>query len=132
MRPKERKMRRTIMLTALAVLAFAASAHDGVELSMKTKALAASGGGAFFVAKQGSAPFAYARDPIPQLMDLEEHEKPVAHSVCDATLKNVCYDLTEQRVVYRGGREYMPSMQGLRAESVSLRHNRIIFKYSFR
>ena len=125
-------MRRTIMLTALAVLAFAASAHDGVELSMKTKALAASGSGALSVAKQGSAPFTYARDPMPQLLELEQQDKPVAHSTCDATLKNVCYDLTEQRVVYRGGREYMPSMQGLRAESVSLRHNRIVLKYSFR
>ncbi len=125
-------MRRTIMLIPLAVLAFAASAHDGVELSMKTKALAAAGGGAFSIAKQGYAPFTYARDPMPQLMQLDQQEKPAARTTCEATLKNVCYDLSEQRVIYRGGREYMPSTQGLRAESVSLRRNRIIFKYSFR
>jgi hypothetical protein len=44
----------------------------------------------------------------------------------------VCYDLAEQRIVYRGAREYMPAMNGLRAESVSLRHNRIVFKYTFK
>lgn len=125
-------MRRTTLLTALAVLAFAASANEGVELSMKTKALAAAGGGALSVARQSSAPFTYARDPMPQLLQLEEQDKPSAHGTCENGAKNLCYDLTEQRLVYRGGRQYMPGVQGLQAESVSLRHNRIVFKYSFR
>lgn len=136
MRPKEWKMRRTMLALALAGLAFTAAANDGVELSMKSsKALAASSSAALFVspAKQGtSAPFTYAHDPMPQLVLLDDQEKAVAHGACDSSVKAVCYDVGQQRIVYRGGREYMPSVQGLRAESLSFRHNRVVFNYSFR
>lgn len=128
-------MRRTMLLTALAGLALSAMANDGVELSMKTKALAAAGTGVFVnPAKQSAsaAPFTYAHDPMPQLVLLEDEEKPVAQSACDGSAKSVCYDVGQQRIVYRGGREYMPTMQGLRPESLALRHNRIVFNYSFR
>jgi len=35
------------------------------------------------------------------------------------------------RVVYRPARQFMPQFDGLRAASVSLRRDRIVFKYSF-
>lgn len=135
LRPLEWKMRRTMLTIALTGLALAAAANDGVELSMKSKALAASSSAAIFVnpAKQGtSAPFTTAHDPMPQLVLLEAEEKPVAQSACDSSVKTVCYDLGQQRVVYRGGREYMPSVSGLKAESLSFRHNRVVLNYSFR
>ena len=127
-------MRRTMLTLALAGLAFTAAANDGVELSMKTKALAAAGGAVLVnPAKQGSsAPFTSAHDPLPQVVLLEAEEKPVERTACDSSVKSVCYDLGQQRVVYRGGREYMPSVQGLKAESLSFRHNRIVLNYSFR
>lgn len=128
-------MRRTMLLTALAGLALSAMANDGVELSMKTsKALAASSTASFVSpAKQGSsAPFTYAHDPMPQLAVLADEEKPAAHSACDSSVKSVCYDVGQQRIVYRGGRAYMPSVQGLKAESLTLRHHRIVFNYSFK
>jgi hypothetical protein len=128
-------MRRTMLLTALAGLALSAIANDGVELSMKTKALAAAGTGVFVnPAKQSSsaAPFTYAHDPMPQLVLLDDQEKTVAQSACDSSVKQVCYDVGSQRIVYRGAREYMPSVQGMRPESLSVRHNRVVFSYSFK
>ena len=127
-------MRRTMLLTALAGLALSAMANDGVELSMKTKALAAAGTGVFVspAKPSSSAPFTYAHDPMPQLALLDEQEKTVAQSACDSSVKTVCYDLGQQRLVYRGGREYMPSVQGMKAESLSFRHNRVVVSYSFR
>jgi hypothetical protein len=62
-------MRRSILITVLAALVLPAAAHDGVELSIKTRAAAAS---ATVIAKQASAPFTYAHDPLAQLMVLDE------------------------------------------------------------
>ena len=121
-------MRRSIVTAILATLAFAAQAHDGAELSLRTKALASAAG----VSKQAEAPFAYGRDPLPQLLLLEELDQPGARTGCEASAKDLCYDLAERRVVYRAARAYMPKVDGLTAESVSLRQHRIVFKYSFR
>jgi hypothetical protein len=40
--------------------------------------------------------------------------------------------MADGRIVYRPVRQYMPQFEGLRAEAVSLRSDRIILKYSFR
>jgi hypothetical protein len=122
-------MRRSIVTTILATLAFAAQAHDGVEPSLRTKALASAAG----VSKQAEAPFTtYGRDPLPQLLLLDELDRPGTRSGCEASAKDMCYDLAEGRVVYRAARAYMPKVDGLTAESVSLRQRRIVIKYSFR
>ena len=122
-------MRRSIFATAIfASLAFAAQANDGVELSLKTRALASAG----VSTKQADAPFTYGRDPMPQLIMLEEQERRGPKAGCEFAASDLCYDLAERRVVYRPARQYMPKIDGLTAENVSLRHNRIIVKYSFR
>jgi hypothetical protein len=123
-------MRSSIVIAAMfASLAFAAQANDGVELSLKSKAIASSS-----VAKQAPAPFTAARDPMPQLLMLEEQEQRAAPraSACEVAARDVCYDLAEQRIVYKPARQYMPEIGGMKAESVSLRTNRIVFKYSFK
>lgn len=124
----EQKMYRIVATAVFASLAFAVQAADGVELSQKAKALAAGS-----VAPKSDAPFTAGRDPLPQLLLAEEQESRGASGVgCEFTARDVCYDLTAGRVVYRGARTYMPTIEGLTPESVSLRHNRVIFKYSFR
>jgi hypothetical protein len=40
--------------------------------------------------------------------------------------------MVDRRLVYRPARGYMPRFEGLRAESVSLRRDRLVLKYSFR
>ena len=69
----------------------------------------------------------------PQLLLAEEQETRGPKGVgCEFSAKDVCYDLTAGRVVYRGARAYMPTIEGLTPDSVSLRHNRVTFKYSFK
>jgi len=122
-------MRSSIIIAAMfATLAVSAQANDGVELSLKTKALASSS-----VGKQIQAPFTYARDPLPQLLLLDEQEQRVGSaSSCEVAARDLCYDLADKRIVYRPARQYMPEISGLKAESVSLRTNRVVFKYSFK
>ena len=121
-------MIRSIAVTAILSVALSAQGNDGVEPSLRTKALASAG----TAPKQADAPFATGRDPMPQLLLLEEQERRGPRGACDFTNKDVCYDLADGRLVYRPARQYMPAVDGLRAESVTLRHNRIVFKYSFR
>jgi hypothetical protein len=122
-------MFRSIAITATLALALAAQANDGVELSLRNKALASAGS----VVKHADAPFANGRDPMPQLLRLEEAERSGGpRGACDYTSKDLCYDLADGRIVYRAARTYMPGVSGLTADSVSLRHNRIVVKYTFR
>ena len=121
-------MYRIVATAVFATLALAVQAADGVELSLRTKALAANS-----VAPKSDAPFTAGRDPLPQLLLAEEQESRGPKGVgCEFSARDVCYDLTSGRVVYRGARAYMPKVEGLTPESVSLRHNRIVFKYSFK
>ena len=121
-------MFRSIAVTAILSLALAAQANDGVEPTLRTKALAS----AVSVTKVSEAPFAAVHDPLPQVVRLEEQSRITTRASCESTARDLCYDLVDGRIVYRAARNYMPEVAGLKAESIALRHNRIIFKYSFR
>lgn len=131
-------MRRSIAVPVILSLAFAAQANDGGEVSLRTKALvsavsvSAVSPSAISSARHSEAPFVAGHDPLPQILLQEEQERLGVRSACETTARDFCYDLTERRVVYRGAREYMPSMPGLSPEGVTVRHNRIALKYSFR
>jgi hypothetical protein len=114
-------------------MAIAAQANDGVEPSPKSTVLVPAA-----VAKSAVAPFAaraavglraVARDPEPHLPSLGEQERRGPQQACSFAL---CYDAAERHLAYPGAREYMPTFAGLTPENISLRRNRIIFKYSFR
>jgi hypothetical protein len=123
-------MRRSVVATALISLAaLAAQANDGVELSLRSKTLAAA---AIIPAKQADAPLQAGRDPLPELMMRDEQERRGPGGSCAVSTSTLCYDLADRRVNFRSARQYMPQFDGLRAESVSLRHDRLILKYSFR
>lgn len=122
-------MRNWIFTALIASLALAAQANDGAELSLKSKALAAAGSTSM---KTSEAPFAYGRDPMPQLLMIEEQERRGPKGACEFSARDLCYDLADGRVVYRPAREWMPKFDGLQAENVQFRTNRIVFKYSFK
>ena len=122
-------MRRIIVATALATLALAAQANDGFDLSLKNKALVAAGASS---PKQADAPFTSARDPLPQLLLMEEQDRRGVRGACEAAARDLCFDAAEGRIVYRAARNYMPRIDGLTAESVSVRSNRVTLKYSFK
>ena len=122
-------MRATLSCTALiAGLALPAVANEGVDLSIKSKSMAAA---SELPAKNAVAPFKHARDPMPELMLRDEEERRGPSGACENASSSLCYDMTSGKIVYRGAREYMPKIDGLRAESISLRRNRFILKYSF-
>jgi len=123
-------MRRSLVLAAFLVsTATAAGANEGVELSAKARSSAAAGA---LGVKQADAPFRTGRDPLPELLLRAEQESRVGPSgACDASTTALCYDMADRRVVYRPARQYMPKFDGLQAESISLRRDRIVFKYSF-
>ena len=121
-------MRASVACVALvASLAVPAMANEGVDLSMKSKSMAA----AAEPSKNAQAPFRHARDPMPELVLREEEERRVPAGACEGGASSVCYDMASGRIVYRGAREYMPKVDGLKPESVSLRRGRLILKYSF-
>jgi hypothetical protein len=138
-------MRRSIALSVILSLALAAEANDTGEISLRSRALAAATT-AFSATTMPSPSFAApvsgaprhgesvisGRDPLPQLMLLDEQEAQGVKSACETTSKDFCYDLAQRRVVYRGAREYMPTLGGLSPEGISLRHNRIVLSYSFK
>ena len=122
-------MRRSISLIALlATVTLPVMANEGIELSAKARSSAAAGA---TTPKQAEAPFSAGRDPMPELLLREEQERRTVRGACDANA-SLCYDLMDGRVVYRPARQYMPKFDGMRAESISLRHNKIVLKYSFR
>ena len=121
-------MRRTLLIAAFLAPALAAQANEGFELQQRSKALAALS----VPTKQAEAPFRTARDPMPELLLNEELERRGPKGACEHNATSLCYDLADGRVVYRPARQYMPKVDGLRAESLSLRHNRVVLKYSFR
>jgi hypothetical protein len=125
-------MRRSLVVVAiLASVALPTWAADGgVELSNKARTLASAPEG--LPAKNAEAPFRHARDPLPEMLQREEQDRKGLRGTCDAAATSLCYDLADGRIVYRPVRQYMPKFDGLRAEAVSLRHDRIILKYSFR
>jgi hypothetical protein len=124
---------RVLLIALIAPLAFAAAAGDGVEASIHARSLASAAAGAI-PAKQADAPFRPGRDPMPELILREELERRGGgpSGACEASASDLCYDLRDARVVYRPARKYMPTIDGLQPESISLRRDRIIFKYSFR
>jgi len=123
-------MRRPLVAAViLASLAVTARANEGMDLSTRSKTMAAASA---VPAKMAEAPFRAVRDPLPELLMLEEQERRGPRGACEHNATSLCYDLADGRIVYRPVRQYMPKFDGLRAESVSLRHNRIVLKYSFR
>lgn len=121
-------MRRSSWIAAvLACLGFAAEASDGLELSVKSRAAASN-----LPARSVQSPFTNARDPLPEMLLHEEQQSRGPRGACEYSGSDVCYDLADKRVVYRPARRYMPQMDGLKAESVSLKRNRIVLRYSFR
>lgn len=123
-------MRRSLVVALVASLPWSAWGLEGVEPALRSQSQAAVAA-TVSPARQANAPFRAQRDPMPELVLREELARRGPRGSCEHAT-DLCYDLAEGRVVYRPARAYMPALEGLRAESVSLRRDRIVFKYSFR
>jgi hypothetical protein len=121
-------MRRSLWIAAMLACLGGFARGEGVDLSVKPKAIAAA-----LAPRSGvPAPYAAGRDGWPDLAALQSMPAVAGlQSACDRSMHELCYDAVDGRLVYRGGRNYMPRIGELRPESVSLRRSRLVFKYSF-
>ena len=120
---------RVALVFILASLAVPAQASDDFDFSIKSKSVAASSSSV--PARNAEAPFRIARDRLPELMMREEQERRGPSGACQSAATSVCYDMAEGKIVYRGARQYMPNIDVLQPESMSLRRGRLTLKYSF-
>jgi hypothetical protein len=124
-------MRRSLVIALLASLPGVAWALEGVEPALRAQTQAVVSAATAGSARAAEAPFRLRRDPMPELILRDELARRGPRPGCDVAA-DVCYDLVEGRVVYRPARALLPAVEGLRPESVSLRRDRIVLRYSFR
>ena len=126
------------MTLALLALAFALAAAPGVDaseqgiaappLKLRSKAAVAE----VLAARTASAPF---REPV-QGPELELLPPPSDQRLDNKAWSctgesSLCYDPDSRRIIYKPARGLMPEIPGLRRENISVRRDRITFKYSF-
>jgi hypothetical protein len=126
------------MTLALLALAFALAAAPGAEaseqgaapqpLKLRSKAAVAE----VLAPRSSSAPF---REPLqgPELELMPPASDPrLGHRAWACTGETaLCYDPDSRRIIYKPARGLMPDIPGLRRENISVRRDRITFKYSF-
>jgi hypothetical protein len=56
------------------------------------------------------------------------HEQSRSACTNAATL---CYDASENRIVYKPARSFMPDLPGMTRENISVKRDRVVFRYSF-
>lgn len=114
-------MRARIIFAIATLLAGPALAEEA-GMALRAKALAAAG------TTREAAPRPTAYDEIfvtPPPVAIAQRDR------CEGA-QALCYDAGERRIVLRSARRYMPAAGGLTAESISLRRNRVVLRYSFR
>ena len=77
------------------------------------------------------APFMAPLDePDPDLLPRVDPREGESRSSC-ARATTLCYDPATRKIVYKPARALMPQFPGLQAENISVRRDRVTFKYSF-
>ena len=117
----------SMIATALATPGAFANETKPLQLKVPKSALTAS------TPSHSNAPFSMpmvgneADYYISPTRDLRQDQ---SRSSC-ANATTLCYDANERRLVYKPARALMPEIPGLRRENISVRRDRITFRYSF-
>lgn len=78
-----------------------------------------------------TAPFAIPMgEPELALQPRNDLRQAQSRSWCENST-TLCYDPNEKRVVYKPARALMPDLPGFTRENISVKRDRIVFKYSF-
>ena len=119
---------------ALTGLALSAQAQEGFELATRAKSLAASSSlvGLPDVRQYAEPAIVGPQTRAGELLANHAVDPRRPRADCEITSTDICFDMRERKPVYRGVREYMPTVEGLRPESVSMKREGIVFKYSFK
>jgi hypothetical protein len=64
------------------------------------------------------------------LLPQRDHRLASSRSSCTGE-SALCYDPASGRIVYKPARMLMPDIPGLRRENISVKRDRIVFRYSF-
>jgi hypothetical protein len=113
-------------LLAMPVNALANDVKAPTALQLKPKAAIMA------AAPHNYAPFIapLAPEPEPELLPRIDPRATESHSSCESD-RALCYDQVSGRIVYKPAREYMPDIPGLRRENISVKRDRVVFRYSF-
>ena len=122
------------MYQALAVaVALAAAPAAGNELPAPKAPLQLrpKAGVAILAPSHDNAPFvAPLGESAPDLMPRHDHRLEQSRSSCSGE-RTLCYDQESGRIVYKPARNLMPDIPGLTPENISVKRDRIVFRYSF-
>jgi hypothetical protein len=116
-------MRRSLCI--LASLACLLARAEGIDLSVKRKAIASE------IAARSEAPFVAAREAWPLAIAPGAPPAQGPQGACERSAHDLCYDSDGRRIVYRPARAIMPRIGELTPEGVSVRRDRIVLRYSF-
>jgi hypothetical protein len=117
-----------LLFLALALAATPkALANDTKPLQLKVPkaALAAT-------VPSSTAPFAMpiGAEPELDLLPRRDLRQDQSRSSCNGD-SALCYDAAERRIVYKPARNLMPDLPGFTRENISVKRDRIVFRYSF-
>ncbi|HYC38808.1 MAG TPA: hypothetical protein VEC19_20440 [Usitatibacter sp.] len=77
------------------------------------------------------APFSSPSDePDLELVPRRDEREEASRSSCSGD-RTLCYDPRSGRIVYKPARALMPDLPGLQRENISVKRDRIVFRYSF-
>ena len=78
-----------------------------------------------------TAPFTIPMgEPELALAPARDLRQEQSRSSC-ANATTLCYDAAERRIVYKPARAFMPDLPGFTRENISVKRDRIVFRYSF-
>ena len=111
----------------------ASDAGPSAPLQLRPKAGVAvlSAGPYASPANNSHAPFlAPSTEPELDLMPHRGRTQQQSRSSCSNS-NTLCYEPDSGRIVYKPARQYMPDIPGLQRENISLKRDRVTFRYSF-
>jgi hypothetical protein len=71
-----------------------------------------------------------ASEPELDLLPRRDLRQDQSRSSCNSD-RAVCYDAASGRIEFRPARNLMPELPGLQRETISVKRDRIVFRYSF-
>ena len=66
-----------------------------------------------------------------ELLPRRDQRQEAMRSSCSGD-RSLCYDPASGRIVYKPAREFMPDIPGLQRENISVKRDRIVFRYTFK
>jgi hypothetical protein len=118
------------LAVAIALAAAPATAND-VPAQKAPLQLRLKAGVATLAPSHDNAPFVVPLgEPAPDLIPQHDHRLEQSRSSCSGE-HSLCYDQESGRIVYKPARNLMPELPGLTRENISVKRDRIIFRYSF-